>query len=135
MSGYVKWDVHLCIVATRQGLYKPRKLATCYMCGPTVTPRYYTRDCPLDFFRVAMHAQLALAVPDFVLCWSINCVSPACILIFYGNSLFGIVIGPSAIAGPLAYPNANLGLPVRLHLQMRGCCSVEVSHVVPYNIC
>ena len=57
-----------------------------------------------------MQAQLALAISNFALCWSINGVSPSGILIFCGNSLCGIAIGPSAIVGPLAYPSANLGI-------------------------
>ena len=83
-----------------------------------------------------MHAQLALTISDFVPRWSINCVSPSGILIFYGNSLFGIAVGPSAMAGPLAYPNAaNLGFTGEVAPTDENCCSVKVSHVVPYDIC
>ena len=56
MSGYVKWDVHLRTVAIRQGLYVPPAFTTCCICGAIVTPRHYTRDCPLlDFFRITIH--------------------------------------------------------------------------------
>ena len=41
--------------------------------------------------------------------WSVNCVTLSGFLIFHGNSLFGITVGPAALAGPLAYPCANLG--------------------------
>ena len=63
----------------------------------------------LDFFRIAIHTQLALAISDFVPRWSVNCVTLSGILIFYGSSLFGITVGPAAVLGPLAYPSANLG--------------------------
>ena len=73
-----------------------------------MTPHHYTPDCPLlDFFRVAMHAELALAISDFAPRWSLNCVLPSGILIFYENSLFGIAIGPSALAGSLVYPTPS----------------------------
>ena len=80
------------------------------MCGATVTPRHYTRECPLlDFFRIAIHTQVALAISEFVPRWFVDCVTLSGILIFYGNSLFGIIVGPAALAGPLAYPCAKLG--------------------------
>ena len=41
ISSYIKWDVHLRVVAIRQGLYKSHKLATCCMCRAIVTPRDY----------------------------------------------------------------------------------------------
>ena len=111
MSGSTKWGIHPRTVATRKGLYTPPASATCCMCGATVTPRHYTRECPLlDFFRIAVHTQLALAISDFVPRWSINCVTLSGIQIFYGNSLFGISVGPAALAGPMAYPYANLGV-------------------------
>ena len=110
MSGSIKWDIHLRAIAIRQGLNAPPASAICCMCGATVTLRHYTRECPLlDFFRIAIHTQLALAISDFVPRWSVNRVTLPGILIFYGNSLFGITVGPAALAGPLAYPCANLG--------------------------
>ena len=110
MSGYVKWDIHLRTVAILQGLYAPPASATCCMCGATITPRHYARECPLlDFFQIAIHTWLALAISDFVPRWSVNRVSPLGMIIFYGNSLFGIIVGPAAFTGPLAYPCANLG--------------------------
>ena len=80
------------------------------MCGATVTPRHYTRDCPLlHFFRIAIHAQLAMAISELVPRWSVNCVTLSGVQVFYGNSLFGIRVGPAALSGPMAYPCANIG--------------------------
>ena len=67
MSAYIKWDVHLRTLAIRQGLYAPPAFTTYCMCGATITPRHYTRECPLlDFFRIAIHTQLDVAISDFV---------------------------------------------------------------------
>ena len=86
MLGYIKWDVHLCIVAIRQGLYKPHKLATCCMCGATVTPRHYTPDCPLlDFFRVAI-----TCFAYFRLCTVL--VYQLCITIVYSHFLWKLFV-------------------------------------------
>ena len=110
MCGSVKWGIHLRTVAIRQGLYTPPTSATCCMCGATVTPHHYTRECRLlDFFRIAIHTQLALAISDFVPRWSVNCVTLSGIQIFYGNSLFGISVGPAALAGPMVNLCANMG--------------------------
>ena len=110
MTGAIKWGTHLRTVAIRQGLYSPPTVAACCMCGATVTPRHYTRDCPLvDFFRIAIHAQLAMAISDLVPRWSVNCVTLSGVEVFYGNSLFGISVGPAALSGPMVYPCANIG--------------------------
>ena len=110
MTGAIKWGVHLRTVAIRQGLYNPPAVTTCCMCGATVTPRHYTRDCPLlDLFRIAIHAQLAMAISQLVPRWSVNRVTLSGAQVFYGNSLFGIRVGPAALSGPMAYPCANIG--------------------------
>ena len=111
--------------------YTPPASATCCMCGATVTPRHYTRECPqLDFFRIAIHAQLALAISDFVPRWSINCVTLSGIQIFYGNSSFGISVGPAALAGPMVYPCANLGFTGEATPADEKLCSVGVSRTM-----
>ena len=102
MCGSVQWGIHLRTVAINSGLYTPPASATCGMSGATVTPCHYTRECPLlDFFRIAIHTELALAISDFVPRWSVNCVTLSGIQIFYGNSLFGISVGPATVAGPM----------------------------------
>ena len=96
--------------AIRQGLYNPLAVTTRCMCGATVTPRHYTPDCPLlDFFRIAIHAQLAMAVSHLVPRSSVNCVTLSGTQVFYGYSLFGISVGPVALSCPMAYPCANIG--------------------------
>ena len=80
-----------------QGLYNPPASTTCCMCGSTVTPRRHTRECPLlDFFlfRIAIHTQLALAISNFVPRWSVNCVTPSGILVFYGKSFLASPLVP-----------------------------------------
>ena len=110
MIGAIEWGIHLRIVAIRHGLYNPPAVTTCCTCGATVTPRHYTRDCPLlDFFRIAIHVQLAMANSDLVPRWSANCITLFGVQVFFRNSLFGISVGPAALSGPMAYPCANIG--------------------------
>ena len=104
MSGSIKWDVHLRAVAIRQGLHAsasaPRICHLLHVWSRSHPAPLYSR-VPAFGFLPNGHFRLCATL--------VNCVTLSGIMIFYGNSLFGITVGPAALAGPLAYPCANLG--------------------------